>query len=277
MLKKVLAFPLTRLVLAILFLAGAGILCNILFKRFHGYIQTPATIAVIGLAYWGYVHLIERRPVSELSLPGAASEFAIGSIITTSLSLAVFGLLWVWGCYHVVGVNPWTSAIPALYVAVLSGFVEEVLLRGVLFRIMEEGLGTWIALVFSALLFGALHLMNKNATMVGALAIALTGGVLLCAGFIMTRRLWMPIGMHFAWNFLEAGVFGAAVSGQEVHGILRSRLDGPALISGGVFGPEASLITMALGLSLGAWLTLRAKSQGKFLPPYWRRTAHFNV
>lgn len=172
-----------------------------------------------------------------------------------------------------VGVNPWTNALPALYGAAISGFTEEILLRGVLFRIVEEGLGTWIALVLSALLFGALHLANTNATVIGALAIALTGGVLLCAGFIITRRLWMPIGMHFAWNFLESGIFGATVSGNNAHGLLRSQLSGPTLISGGAFGPEASLITMVLGFALGIWLTLRAKSQGRFLPPLWRRTA----
>lgn len=93
MLKKTLAFPLTRLVLAILFIVVASIFCNILFKRSPGVLQTPATIAVIGLAYWAYVRLLEHRPVSELAPPEAGREFALGALITTCLSVAVFGLL----------------------------------------------------------------------------------------------------------------------------------------------------------------------------------------
>ncbi len=96
-------------------------------------------------------------------------------------------------------------------------------MRGVLFRIVEESLGSWIALALSAALFGALHAFNPGATLTSSIAIALEAGVLLAAVFMVTRRLWMVIGLHTAWNFTEGGVFGASVSGGDAHGMLASQ------------------------------------------------------
>lgn len=64
----------------------------------------------------------------------------------------------------------------------------------------------------------------------------------LAIAYTATRSLWLPIGLHFAWNFTESGVFGTAVSGADgEHGLLRTVLSGPEVLTGGTFGPEASL------------------------------------
>jgi hypothetical protein len=140
-----------------------------------------------------------------------------------------------------------------------------------MFRILEEWLGTWISLVLTATFFGALHLLNPNATAMGAIGIALSAGVLLAGAYVVTRRLWLPIGLHFAWNFTEGGIFELPVSGGSAHGFIRCQLEGPEWLTGGKFGPEASIVIIVLGLLLGAAFFTYAFKQGQIQPPSWRR------
>jgi len=145
------------------------------------------------------------------------------------------------------------------------------LVRGILFRIMEEALGTWLALILSALLFGLMHIANPNATLWGALAIAIEAGIMLAAAFVFTRRLWLAIGIHFAWNFVQGGIFGVAVSGNGVQGLLQSTLSGPPLLSGGAFGAEASIFAVIVCLAAGVYLTRAAWKKGNLIQPFWVR------
>jgi membrane protease YdiL (CAAX protease family) len=141
---------------------------------------------------------------------------------------------------------------------------EEVVFRGVLVRIAEERFGTWPALAISAVLFGAVHLAGTSETGTGAMlwgatAIILQGGILLTASYIATRALWMPIGIHFAWNVAEAG-FGTAVSGKssEFGGLIQTSLSGPTALTGGTFGPEAGLAGILTCLATAALLLRHA-------------------
>jgi hypothetical protein len=126
-------------------------------------------------------------------------------------------------------------------------------------------------LVISAVVFGFLHLIYPNATLVAAVAIALEAGILLAAAYVLTRRLWLAIGIHFAWNFTQGGIFGVAVSGNQARGLLQSTLTGPELLSGGAFGAEASLFAILVCLAAGVYLLWRAWRKGSFVTPFWRR------
>ena len=90
-----------------------------------------------------------------------------------------------------------------------------------------------MALGITVALFGLVHLGNPNSSLYGAAAIGIEAGVLLGAAYVLTRRLWLVIGIHFGWNFIQAGVFGPNVSGIRVESLLRSELSGPELLSGG--------------------------------------------
>jgi hypothetical protein len=137
---------------------------------------------------------------------------------------------------------------------------------GVLFRILEERTGTVIALVVSSLF--ATHLVNVNATLWGALAIALTGGAMPAAACTATRSLWFPIGLHFAWNFTHAGVFGIAVSGSNdvPDGLLHTTLSGAPVVTGGTVGPEAGLMALLVCLVAKVLLLRRAARTGQIRP-----------
>lgn len=218
------------------------------------------TVPAAFTGYYIFVHFIERRKMAELSLSSATYEIARGIVIGVLFSGSVMGILWLTGSYKVLGANSVSVLLSPLFFAVSSAVFEEILFRGVLFRMIEQSFGSWIALVISAAIFGGLHLINKNATIVGVTAIMLQAGFTMGAAFILTRRLWLPIGIHFAWNFTQAGVFASAVSGNEaVQGFLRSTLTGPDWITGGMFGIEASMVTVVLGLIVGVFFLTHSK------------------
>jgi uncharacterized protein len=104
------------------------------------------------------------------------------------------GILSVAGVYHVDGFNPWPVVIGAVTGAAIAAVLEEIIFRGIIFRITEESLGTWIALAISALIFGAVHLLNPHTSLQGAVAIVLEAGVFLAAAYVTRRRLWLVIG-----------------------------------------------------------------------------------
>jgi uncharacterized protein YndB with AHSA1/START domain len=199
-----------------------------------------------------------------------AREWLQGCALGAALMAATVGALALAGSYRVDGHVPGAGALRVLamplLVSVAAGVVEELALRGLVFRLVEEALGTWWSLAISALLFGALHLGNPHATLASAAAIAFEAGILLAAAYLVTRRLWLPMGIHAAWNFVQGGVFGIPVSGGASQGWLHSRLTGPAWLSGGGFGAEASVVAFAACLCAGLVLLRRAYVAGRFVP-----------
>lgn len=194
-----------------------------------------------------------------------------GILVGTVLISAVIEILWFAGAYEIIGINHFSVSSYAFIISVLAAVFEEVLFRAVGFRILEEWLGSWIALAVSALAFGLIHLSNPNSSLLASLAIALEAGVLLGAGYMLTRRLWFVIGLHFSWNFVLGGIFGVSVSGIPLPGIFKSALSGPELLTGGSFGAEASIVTVILCTSAGLYILWKAKRKGNFIEPFWKR------
>jgi membrane protease YdiL (CAAX protease family) len=264
--------PLVRLVVefALLFAAMAVLqiaVATVIGQDQPGLVQLAMSLiahTLLLLAYAGIVRFIERRPVAELELGRAVSELPLGLLAGALLFAITVGILALLGFYHVVGVNRWTVILPVLAGNIASGVVEELWFRGLLFRLVEEWLDAWWALALSALLFGLLHLLTPSATLWAGLAIALEAGILLAATYVLTRRLWLAIGTHIAWNFVQGGVFGVAVSGGTSSGLLNSTLTGPALLSGGAYGAEASIFVVVLSLVVSGVLLYRGYAVGRF-------------
>ncbi len=220
-------------------------------------VGVPLAIGVAWLYRWT-VRRTERRPVAELTRDGVGTDLLRGLAVGGALFVAVIGLITLAGGYRVEGFGSVGGLVATLGGMSAVAVSEEVLFRGVLFRLVEEQAGTWWAAGISALLFGLLHLLNPGATLWGAFAVAAEAGLLLAAAYVATRSLWLPIGLHLAWNVAEGGVFGAGVSGSAggPDGLLRSQATGADLIGGGVFGPEASVVALAVCL-VAAGLFLR--------------------
>lgn len=275
LLWRIIHFPLIRILIALLFLGIGLVILQIIATQFNNVWALRAfSIVAIVAVYWiyrGYVQVIERRPVSELAFSGALVELGGGLLVGALLFTIAIALLWLLGYYQVTGLNSSAALITNLGLSLQSGFLEEVIFRGILFRILEEWLGTWLAMVISALFFGLAHIANPNATIISAAAIALEAGLMLAAAYLLTRRLWFAIGLHIAWNYTQGNIFGVAVSGNQVPGFLQSQLVGPPLLSGGSFGAEASVITVVVCLVAFAIFFMRADQRGQIKPPPWTR------
>jgi membrane protease YdiL (CAAX protease family) len=235
---------------------------------------SPLLLALGALVgYYAFVRVVERRPVPELWSKGWLLEAVAGLAIGVALFSAVIGILFLLGSYTATVAASTAGVMPALTAAIMAGVTEELLIRAVAFRILESWLGSWLALATSAILFGAMHMPNPEATALSSAAIALEAGVMLAAAYMVTRRVWLAVGIHIAWNFTQSGIFGAPTSGVASPGYLEGQLHGPALLSGGAFGPEASLVAVTVCLALGLYFVRMAHARGHILPPSWRRDA----
>lgn len=274
---RILRFPLTRLVVL-----GVGVF--FLMGWTESRIQLFADDPVIGVAiaivmavaviaaYVAWGKLIERREVTELSLPGAGREFAIGMLIGAGLYTGCVLLLMALGMYRIEGLNPVAYMIPAAAMAVKSSVFEELLFRGVLFRSVEDMAGSWIAIVVSSLVFGLLHLLNPAATIAGAVYISIEAGLLLAAAYLVTRRLWIAIGFHMAWNYVQSAVFSGVVSGGvSLPGLFKVRIEGPSFVTGGSFGMEQSVFALVLCTIAGVVMLMMAIRRGNLRPAPWNR------
>lgn len=230
------------------------------------------SLVPVALAYWLLVRWIERRRVSELAANKFLTHSAAGWLIGMGIMLLSAAAMAVFGAYRIQGVNPDVYLVgPLVVLGILPGITEEIIARGILFRVVEEGLGTWIALAISAALFGFGHAANPNATPWSSLAIAIEAGLLLGMAYAWTRSLWFCMGLHAAWNFTQGPLLGIPVSGFDMPGLLTSSTQGPLLLSGGEFGAEASILTVIVCVSLAGFFTRKAIDQGQIRAPFWRR------
>lgn len=236
--------------------------------------QHVVALAVAGFAvYLAHAHFIERRTASELSLPGMGRELGIGLLIGAGLYAACELILMALGIYRIDGLNPPSYLVPAIAMAISSSVFEELLFRGVLFRSVEAWFGSWVALVVSSLVFGLSHLLNPQGTVEGALFIAVEAGILLGAAYMLTRRLWLSIGFHMAWNYTQSAIFSGVVSGNDAaQGLIRSTVDGPEYLTGGDFGVESSVLALVLCTATGIVMLVMAARRGRIVPPVWKRT-----
>jgi hypothetical protein len=133
-------------------------------------------------------------------------------------------------------------------------------------------IGTWGAVLVTGAFFGAAHAANPGATLFSSVAIALEAGVLLAAAYAATGRLWMPAAMHFGWNFTEGTLFGMSVSGgPEIPALSHRSLNGSTILTGGAFGPEASVVAVLLCLLTGILLLWRTAKLKRIERPMWKR------
>ncbi len=231
-------------------------------------------LAIAGFAiYVAHARFVERRGATELSASGMGRELGIGLLVGAGLYAACEVVLMALGIYRIDGLNPLSYMLPAIAMAISSSVFEELLFRGVLFLAVEKWFGSWVALGVSSLVFGLTHLVNPQATLEGALFIAVEAGILLGAAVMLTRRLWLSIGFHMAWNYTQQAIFSGIVSGNDAaQGLIRSTIKGPDYLTGGNFGVESSVLALLLCTSTGIVMLGMARRRGLVVPPIWKRS-----
>jgi len=257
----------------VLGLAAAAVAMMVLHRLAVGALvrETVAAAAVVA-AYLAGTRWLERGAVPEVARPLGGLDLAKGAALGAGLFAGVMLVLGLLGAYRVAGLTGGYRVGAGVWAALVTAVAEETLFRGLLFRALSATLGTWLALLVTAALFGAAHAFNPGATLTSSAAIALEAGILLGAAYAWTRRLWLPVGVHAGWNFAEATVFGVTESGAVQHaGLVTGHLRGADLLTGGAFGPEASVVAVVVCLVPAAWLLWRTARAGRVERPAWSR------
>ncbi len=203
------------------------------------------------------VRVFERRAANETGIGRLWSGLLTGSAIGALLIGVIYLVLYALGIAH----SQAGSGFEGLTVAVLRplsvAMLEELLFRGVLLRIAEEMSGTTVAIMVSAVLFGLAHAANPGATPFTIFALTVELGILLSLAYVLTRNIWLAVGIHMAWNFMQGFVFGTEVSGsREPSSLYTTSMTGSDLLTGGSFGMEGSLVSLVVSLIASAVLAV---------------------
>lgn len=231
-----------------------------------GFVANVSGAALALAAYALFVRLGEDRVPDEIALRPAPLHLLAGLAIGALMFMTVMGIMAALGLYQIT----WHGPAPAWHaggIAIQSGFIEEIIVRGVILRLLWRAFGPLAAFIVSAALFGIAHLFNPGATIVAALCVALEAGVMLGAFYALTGRLWVSIGVHVAWNFTQGYLFGAVVSGGKLGPAIAQSIGRPgaaAWQTGGAFGPEASLPALLVCSGVGLAVLWSARKAGRF-------------
>lgn len=216
-------------------------------------VRRSGIVLCLLVAYALYARLIERRRLRELSELRPAPLLIAAGALSGALLIALCLLpLYALGAYQIDVYRGWQPGLLNVAALILiAAMLEEVVFRGLLFRILERHLGTWWALALSSLLFSAQHIGNidGDAGAVSALVTVVTVallGALWALVFVLARNLWVVIAHHAAWNFtiLLAGVPLSGIEDWRAQAPLQTLDKGPDWLTGGAFGPEQSLLTL---------------------------------
>jgi len=278
--KRIVNFPLVTMLIALALIAAVilpvNLAANALSKPLGWDLVEPlATVTAIA-ALIALQKLVLRRlgarKHDDLPFAAAPRNLAAGALGAAALFSLIVGIAALMGAYVIDGWGGMKSWVFILFWAGFNaGFVEELMFRGIMFRWIEEFGGSWAALFVTSALFGLVHMGNANATWMSGLTIAAVAGTLLGGAYMLTRSLWLPVGLHFGWNVTQGLVWDVPVSGYDGDGLVSARLVGDPLISGGAFGLEASVIALVVGGAAGAWMVWRAVEAGEVMAPWWVR------
>ncbi|QDN95043.1 CPBP family intramembrane metalloprotease [Streptomyces sp. RLB3-17] len=232
----------------------------------------PGPVPVLGAVaavavYWVVMCRVAGRSTSEIARQGAGREalrggaVGLGFVLVSALLITAFGgysFSWAGnGFFSVV----WSAAMVQAGAAV----TEELMFRGFALQALEQRWGSRAAIVITGLFFGVAHLGAPGAGVWSALAIALEAGVMLGVAFLWRRNIWFVAGLHFTWNTAEQ-LLGIPVSGHTPKGLFTVDTHGSALLSGGTFGLEASIVPVLIGVLLTVRMFVLAGRSGGLRP-----------
>jgi hypothetical protein len=280
--QRVFNFSLVKILIAFIFCAGIVAFAQIGMSKLlkESPIDKDIKMLLIGsvvaflsiITYNLYVRLYEKRNVDELAVKAIGKSLVMGICLGAVLQSVTILVIYLNKGFTVISINSVVFLLPSLAMAFTSAIFEEIIFRGILFRITEEKLGSYWALVISALIFGGMHLANPHSSILAALGLAIQAGLLLAAAYIFTRNLWFPIAIHFAWNFTQSGIYGVSTSGSNMgKSLLTTKIQGAEWFTGGLFGPEGSIQATLFCLIATIVLMILNTRQQKLTLPYWKK------
>jgi hypothetical protein len=281
-LGKVIQFPLLRILIVIVFLFPVTLLANLIGLESIRHFSEPFyTIIRYGrdffflisfmIAYGFYTKYVERREANELSFKKFYKELGLGALLSFCTVAFMVLLMAVLGYYKIASFNPLKNLSDYFMLQMMVGFTEELIFRVILFKLSEELLGSWIAIIIQGLIFGFAHMANPNASFGTSVGLVISDTLLLGGAFMLTRRIWLVMGLHWSWNFFQAGVFGMPNSGKIPEGWITPTINGPTWITGGAWGIEASYLAILILFIMGLYVFKKAIKNGQLVHPMWKR------
>ena len=222
------------------------------------------TAVVLLLLYKLLIRYVEDNDACKIAPRKDISSIGNGLFIGFSYFIIVTVTMSLCGYYHIKSIQfDWEKQLFSFTLFFLVAVSEEIFFRGILFRMINRRWNIWAALVISALIFGGLHIFNNNATLWSSIAIAIEAGSLLGAAYAYSKNIWLPIGIHWIWNYTQGNILGFPVSGEDnVTSIITPEISGPQWLTGGSFGAEASVISAVIGLLISLWFIRKTIQQG---------------
>lgn len=274
--NKFLNYSLVRIVLGLVLSCASFIIAQQLVGKlldltsidnsFRNFIKGIIASVFVITGYILFYSKVEKRDITELSKKGIVKNIVFGILIGAAIQILTLFVISIPGQLQIVSVNPLSFVVTPLAVALSVAIFEEILLRGIIFRIVEEKLGSITALLLSALIFGGVHSMNPGSSIISSLCTGLVGFIF-GAVYVYSRSLWLPIAIHFSWNFVQSGIFGAVTSGNEkTSSLLTTEISGPEIITGGAFGPEGTIQAVILWSVVAIILSILIVKQNKLIP-----------
>jgi len=280
--NRFIRFPLIRMVIILICFILAYFLYNTIvahtvqniqepYFSYLKYIEQILTVIIIMMTYRFYTAFIEKRKAYEISLKSSITEFSIGVSTGAILVLFIVIPMMIFGYYKIDEFNSPIILVESFLFFVSGAFIQEFLVRIIVFKFTEEITGTWLAIFITAAIFGFAHISNPNADVYTSIRI-LVSDLLLAGAFIYTRRIWLVWGIHSGWNYFQDGIFGMPNSGIDFFPIwIQSNIIGPEWITGGSFGIEASYIPTIPTLILGIVLIKMAINKNQIIIPFWNK------
>jgi len=279
--QRFLNFPLTKIILGLLIcfavfiiaqqLTGKILDLTTIDKNYRNLIKGIIASSFVIFTYIYFYRKYEKREIGEFSGKGLLKNTILGVLIGTTLQGLTILVIYFFGDFQLISVNPFSSIITPFAVAFSVAIFEETLLRGIIFRIVEEKLGSYISLLISAIIFGAVHLLNPDSSVISSICIGIVG-FMFGASYIYSRSLWLPIAIHFSWNFVQSGIFGAITSGNEkTSSLFSTKISGAEFITGGAFGPEGTIQATLFWLLVSIVFMVLINKQKKLIRPFWKK------
>lgn len=272
--KRVLYFPITKIII------GIGV-CFSLLVGVQNFVSKPIlysltgderiaapiihciSIIVLLVSYYCLFRLYDKRKIAELSIKYVAKEMPGGLLVgflTISISILC---LYLSGYYQVLSITTAHYSIRLFTVLIAAALIEELFIRGLIVRELENWAGTNIAIVIG-MLVETQHIFNANANLF-SLFVDLVWGFTMAMMFVYTKRIWLSFFFHLGWNFAQP-FYGSNLTGlNDMGSIIQSKFIGPELLTGGAVGIENSIITVSFLLFIGILLYYLAKREGKIV------------
>jgi len=234
-------------------------------------IFTGLSILLVTGSYIFLYRFYEKRAIHELAWPPGGKYALQGFMMAVGLQAIVIGIIFLAGHYELRQIHSLSNLFPGFFYALTAGFVGELLLRGVFYRLLEEMWGTLPALAIMAALFAVAHGTSPGASFVSVAAVIVRSGILLSLMYTYFKNLWFPIFFHFGWDLAEPTLFGAANPGITVpQSVLEARLTGPDWLTGGEAGPGNSLPAFLI-CALISLVLFQLALKKRRITPSWRK------